>query len=47
MTTKNYHSKCARKQDHDMEDEPVRKSRDHIVKRCKKCKGLFYRTRNN
>ena len=47
MSGKVYKNKCARGQEHDMEDEPVRKSKGHIVKRCKKCKGLFYSTRRN
>jgi len=45
MGGKVYKNKCARRQEHDIDPEPVRKTKDHIVKRCIKCKGLFYNTR--
>lgn len=47
MSGKVFKNKCSRGQEHDLDDEPVRKTKSHIVKRCKKCKGLFYTVRRN
>lgn len=45
MTNKVAHNKCARRQDHDTKDNEIFRTRTHIVKECRKCKGKFYLAR--